>query len=256
MKKKTIRLTFGIVLSCLIIISSCSKDKYEDSPSTLELSLTDAPGPYDEVNIDIQQVEVKSNNGSYMMSVNSGIYNLLDFVNGNDTLFATAGLPSGNVSQIRLILGSNNSVVIGGTSYPLSTPSAEQSGLKLNLHKDLSPGVTYAILLDFDAARSVVETGNGTYILKPVIRVVEEATGGSIHGTAMPFAARPLVIAVNGNDSLTTSCDTITGEFLFMGVPVATYDVSFYPDTPYVPQTINGVVVNLGVLTEMDTINF
>ena len=41
-----------------------------------------------------------------------------------------------------------------------------------------------------------------------------------------------------------------------MGVPASTYDVSFYPDTPYVTQTINGVVVNTGVLTEMDTINF
>ncbi len=254
--KSSISKMYMVAAALVLVFMGCNKDDDNNDPATLNLRLTDAPGPYDEVNIDIQEVEVKSNSGTLMMSVNAGVYNLLDFVNGADTLLATAGIPAGKVSQIRLILGSNNTVVIGGQSYPLSTPSAQQSGLKLNLHKDLSGGVTYMLLLDFDVARSIVETGNGNYILKPVIRVIEEAIGGSIHGTAVPADARPLVIAVTGTDSLSTSCDTITGEFLFTGVTPAIYDVHFYPDSPYVQQSIGGVVVNNGALTEMGNINF
>ena len=43
----------------------------------------------------------------------------------------------------------------------LTTPSAQHSGLKLNVHAELTEGITYKILLDFDAVRSVVKTGSG-----------------------------------------------------------------------------------------------
>ena len=60
----------------------------------------------------------------------------------------------------------------------LTTPSAQHSGLKLNVHAELTEGITYKILLDFDAARSIVKTGSGAYNLKPVIRTITEATSG------------------------------------------------------------------------------
>ena len=248
---------FGLMLASAVMLQSCSDDQSSDSGTTeFMVRMTDAPGPFDAVMVDIQGVEVKSNQGTFLLNVNSGVYNLLDFVNGNDTLIASAGIPSGKVSQVRLILGPANSVVINGIGYPLQTPSAQQSGLKLNLHADLEPGVSYMLLLDFDAGKSIVENGNGGYILKPVIRVVEDALGGAIHGTAVPAAARPLVIAVTGTDSMTTHCDSATGEFLFTAVPAGSYDVSFYPDSPYVSQTVNGVVVTEGNLTEMGNIQF
>src|SRR5688500_5629775 len=114
------------MLALLLIFTSCSKDKDETGTTEFSVRMTDAPGPFDEVNIDIQGVEVKSNQGTYMLNVNNGVYNLLDFVNGTDTLIATAGIPSGIVSQIRLILGNNNSVKINGQLYPLDTPSAQE----------------------------------------------------------------------------------------------------------------------------------
>jgi hypothetical protein len=248
---------FMMMLALILVFTSCSKDK-DDEAGTTEFSvrMTDAPGPFDEVNIDIQGVEVKSNQGTYMLNVNSGVYDLLDFVNGTDTLIATAGIPSGTVSQIRLILGNNNSVKINGQLYPLDTPSAQESGLKLNLHAVLNPGIAYILLIDFDAGRSIVETGNGEYKLKPVIRVVEQALGGSIHGTVVPALAKPLVVAIKNTDTLTTSADDATGEFLIAGAPAGTYQVIFYPVAPYVNDTVDNVVVTTGNLTEMGTINF
>ena len=65
---------------------------------------------------------------------------------------------------------------------PLTTPSAQQSGLKLNAKPfDVAEGQTVELVLDFDAARSVVRAGNsGKYLLKPVITVIAVLDAGHI----------------------------------------------------------------------------
>ena len=161
------------MIMLVLVVGSCKKslDKYP-----IDVRMTDASATYDAVNIDLQGVEITGSNGTaVLMDVNAGIYNLLNFSNGVDTLLATGGLEVSEISQIRLILGPNSTIVVDGTSYPLSTPSADQSGLKLQVHQALEAGVLYTVLLDFDANKSVVVTGNNTYKLKPVIRTIETA---------------------------------------------------------------------------------
>ena len=107
--------TIGI-LALSIALFSCS-DSEENA--RLEIRLTDAPGDYEAVYVDIQGVEIhadegNTSNGWKSLEVQEGRYNLLEFTNGIDTLLATAVLPAGRISQIRLILGDNNSVKIDG----------------------------------------------------------------------------------------------------------------------------------------------
>src|SRR4030095_16823441 len=114
----------------LIFLASCGSD---EQSARLEIRLTDAPGDYEAVFIDIQGVEINTEEGDQgwkQLEVNKGIYNLLEFRNGMDTLLATAVLPAGKVSQIRLLLGDENSVVIDSTEFDLNTPSAQHSGLQ------------------------------------------------------------------------------------------------------------------------------
>lgn len=230
---------------------SCSKD---EGTTQLHVRLTDAPGDYQAVNIDIQGVEVHSEGGWKMLNVENGIYNLLELSNGLDTLLATAELPVGHISQIRLILGNNNSVVIDDVIHPLSTPSAQQSGLKLNVQAELRVGILYVITLDFDAARSIVENGNETYSLKPVIRVLSEATSGAISGTTTPLEAAPAVFAIQGMDTVATSYTDDLGKFLLQGVPAGTYVVSFSPTAGYVSQQKENVIVTIGNITDLGVI--
>ncbi len=244
-----------VILSFIgILTTSCSKNEKNEGTSTLSIRMTDAPGNYDSVLIDLQSVEFTGNGGNLMLNVNAGIYNLLDFVNGLDTLIATGTVSSGKVEQLRLILGSNNRVVVNNVSYPLSTPSAQQSGLKLQLHNTFVEGVNYELLLDFDAAQSIVETGSGSYQLKPVIRVVETAISGSINGTVMPAGVQSTITADNGTQSYSTSTD-INGNFLLQGIPQGTYNVTITPSAPYSQVTVQNVVVNTGALTNMGVIN-
>jgi hypothetical protein len=207
------------------------------------------------VYIDLQGVEITGDNGqTVLLNVHSGIYNLLNFSNGIDTLIATGSLEASGVQQIRLILGTNNSVVVNNVSYPLSTPSADQSGLKLQVHQTLQAGVMYYVLLDFDANKSIVETGNGTYKLKPVIRTIETPISGSIKGKISPAGALAFVTATSSASLTYSSNVTSSGDFMLMGLPSGTYSVTITPVLPFAPVTRTNITVTTGVTTNIGTI--
>ena len=95
----------------------------------------------------------------------------------NDTILAfDTLLQVQRVSQIRLLLGENNTVIDDGVEYPLDTPSGQTSGLKLQVQADLEAGKAYIVTLNFDPYESVKKTGNDKYKLVPVIEttVVEQ----------------------------------------------------------------------------------
>jgi hypothetical protein len=79
-------------------------------------------------------------------------------------------VPAGAYDMVRLVV-SSGSVVLGGQTYPLTIPSGAQSGVKLRYALDLSADMATTVTLDFDGAASVVETGKGAYLLKPVLSV-------------------------------------------------------------------------------------
>lgn len=228
----------------------------EDRSARLDVRLTDAPGDYQEVNIDIQEVQIHASEGEQTggwqtIEIEKGVYNLLDFTNGLDTLLGSAELPAGRVSQIRLILGPDNTLKESNQLYDLSTPSAQQSGLKLNVHATLTGGITYTIILDFDVARSIVKTGNGKYKLKPVIRGITEATSGAIEGTISIPQATPAVYAIHEQDTVGTTYANELGKFMIKGISAGTYTLSFAPATGYVIEDINAVVVTTGSVTKV-----
>src|ERR1035437_8521146 len=232
--KKVNYLFLGILMMSLSLVSCTKSTSSSSSTSTVSIKMTDAPGPYNGVYIDLQGVEITgTNNNTVLLNVHKGIYNLLNFANGKDTLIGTGTLDVGSIEQVRLILGSNNTVVVNNVSYPLSTPSAEQTGLKLQVHQSLVAGVAYSILLDFDANQSIVDQGNGTYKLKPVIRTIDAAISGTIKGKIAPIGTLVVVTATSGLVSFSANVST-TGDFLFMGLPAGTYTVTVTPDLPKV----------------------
>ena len=247
----------AVLAACSLLVTSCGKDSRNEEPAYLDILLTDTAGVYDSVVVDVQSVEIKPGQGaSVTWPVLPGLLNLPDLANGRDTLLATGELTAGHISQVRLILGANNYVVTGGVRYPLATPSAQQSGLKLNVDAAFLPGVQYTLLLDFDASRSVVATGSGSYILKPVIRTVSLATSGSIAGSVSPAQALPAtVMACSPGDTLATVTDA-TGHFLVRGVPAGSWILIVAPASPYAPDTLQGVSVVTGLVTDVGQIIF
>jgi hypothetical protein len=249
------------VLMALFIIpfmfTACNKMDNSSDIAKIRFLLTDAPGNFQQVNIDVLAIKVIVNDSIYDLETSQGIYNLLDFVNGKDTVLVTDEIPSGMLSQIRLVLGENNTVMADSVVSDLKTPSAQQSGLKLLVHEDISAGVAYTYVIDFDAARSIVKTGNGKYILKPVIRVFTEAITGSIEGVVQPADAKPTVMVIGHSDDTTAVfTDTITGQFMIRGLAAGLYDLEFYPDTVYRDTTLVDIEVIAGESTVLDTLWF
>ena len=157
-------------LGCFaVIMLSCSKG---EKSVPLQLLLTDNPAAYDSVNVHIKEVKVKiQNDDSSWIDVNSKdtVINLLDLQNGITMVLAEGDVPQGILKEVRFVLGSDNYVVESGVVHPLQTPSAESSGLKIKIDKQLGESLN-TFTLDFDAALSVKEE-NGVYKLMPVIRV-------------------------------------------------------------------------------------
>lgn len=261
MKKRfyTIGSTMIFSLLFLFFVTACNNEDdnlSKGETARIQLKLTDAPAlEYDEVNIDIQGVKVgvaeeyfytddpyleegdedDADEGDDVVWVdlkvsNPGLYNLLDYRNGETVLLAGGDIPAGKISQVRLILGEESNVVIDGELYSLQTPSAQTSGLKFNLHDVLQPNMMYSFVIDFDASRSVVETGNNNYILKPVIRTYADAYGGSIKGTVVPADSVNYVQLVSGEDTL-ISLPEDNGLFLFAGLEEKSWNLTVFADT-------------------------
>jgi hypothetical protein len=248
------------ILILTLGLLSCNKESITGDgkgPSRIIFRLTDAPAAYDKVYIDIIGAKAIVNDSIITLKVNAGVYNLLDFTNGKDTVLVDDEIPSGELSQIRLILGERNSVMIGKGSYDMKTPSAQQSGLKLNVHADFLQGVAYEYVIDFDAARSIVKTGNSKYILKPVLKVFTKAVSGAIEGVVLPAKAKPLIYAISAQlDSVSTSADTVSGNFKFGGLTAGTYKLSFLPVDKYRDSTLQNISVKTAAITRLDTLKF
>lgn len=254
-----------LVFVSLLFLQCCSNETNETNQmARVQFILVDAPGDYEEVNIDLKDVMINRNDGDSgwesVGNVQPGVYNLLDYTGGFEALIADAELPPGNINQIRLLLGNNNSIKLHGSEdlLKLDTPSAQQSGLKLKVKAELMGGILYTFILDFDADKSIVKAGkSGKYNLKPVIRVTTEATSGAIIGKIMPFEYVASVSAYNQTDTISTLTDSI-GKFMLKGVLPGTYKLLVTPDTlsGFTPQELENINVSLGNITDVGTITF
>ena len=151
---------FGLLTIALFLLAACQR---EGANTRLKVHLTDAPATYDEVNIDLQQVQVQmaaDTTGWQTLQTRAGMYDLLQLQNGVDTLVAEGTIAEGTVHQLRLILGDDNNIVLDGETYPLTIPSGSESGLKVKLHKKMNKSLE-DLIVDFDAGLAVHQDGQG-----------------------------------------------------------------------------------------------
>ncbi|MGP8215517.1 MAG: DUF4382 domain-containing protein [Bacteroidia bacterium] len=259
--KTNVKILTAIFIGCSLVLSdSCKKSDNGAAPSsaTYNMYMTDSPGDYEAVYVNIVGAQAFSNGGWVNLNVNAGIYNLLSLSNGKDTIIATGAVAAGNVTQVRLILGATgNTVVTDNGTFTLSTSSTEQGGLTLQVQSQVAAGTTYNLTIDFDAGMSVVYNSNNTYTLKPVLRVIVPPVNGSISGTITPVSAQAAVLAISASsDSTFSFSSTLSGNFMVQGLSSGVYQVVIIPKPPFSIKTYTGVMVNQGYATSMGTITF
>ncbi|MFD2784339.1 DUF4382 domain-containing protein [Hymenobacter rubripertinctus] len=236
------------LLAAPLVLAACSSSSDDKFPNNLEIRLQDAPGDFQAVVLDVQQIELHQKeegnpDGWQLLPFQAQPINVLDYVNGRSALLVSTDFDPGTLKEIRLLLGPD-SYIIGrdGQRYDLKTPSGQSSGIKLKLSKENLHQLsgTYQLLLDFDVAKSITERGNWKpgndkkerYLLKPVIRVVAQNIKGGMRGTVAPAVARPQVLAIRSSitpaDTFSTSAD-VAGAYQLGALPSGTYRVEFFP---------------------------
>lgn len=215
---------------------------------TLSASLTDAPAcGFDAVNVTVSKVRVHASGSA--SDTESGWtditlsparkINLLNLTNGTLDLLGTTSLPAGKYNQVRLVLDPNtgiglaNSVVPSGstTELGLDTPSAVQSGLKLNGEFEVVGGARTDIVIDFDACKSIVTKGKDRYALKPVVKLIPAVLNG-ISGVVAPalLTSKVMVSAQQNGIVIASTVPSATGEFTLARLPAGNYDVVITAD--------------------------
>jgi len=253
-----------ITLVLLFLTFTACSTNSDSGTGTLEVRLHDAPAAFDEVNINVERIEVnntESEEGWIVVSEPNQTFNILNLINGEFEVLGITELETGFYPQFRLIVGqTGNSVVVDGETFDLFVPSGAQTGVKLNIDAEIEEDIRYILLLDFDAKRSVVQTGqsgNLDFILQPIIRATNEAITGNIAGTVSPVEAEPAILAISGTDTLsTTFADTLSGEFRLIGLPEGSYTVSFDPQADGFEGTgIQDVEVQTGETTDLGEVS-
>jgi hypothetical protein len=273
--KNIIRFALMMTVAATLFFYSCQKDAMQNGgsspnlnkPHTATIFLTDHQTPvFDSVFIDIRKLEVKleddtlPNGGWVSLNIRAGVYNILRLRNGIDTLFGTGTLPNARIQKLRLTLGTQNSVMKNGQSFPLRVKS-EDMVVEAQLQSsnfEVSNGQVL-FWIDFDAGNSIQADNSGPgnnngYRLKSSIKIFSRSNSGEIEGKVLPRAADAIVKAVMGTDTATAMPDHDDGEFKIVGLSAGTYKVIIDGQNNYMDTTINNVVVRAKEDTHLPSI--
>lgn len=185
------------VLATALALSACGGSGSNTATGSLNVAMTDNPAcGFNHVWVTVKQVRVHisatagdNDSGWQTITLKTPLrVDLLSLTNGVLQQLGQIPLPAGHYQQIRLVLTSNNSVVpttstgADGTEVALTTPSATQSGYKVIGNFTVQPDTLTDLVLDFDACHSIVQKGNGSYSLKPIVTATPVVVSGRIKG--------------------------------------------------------------------------
>jgi len=217
---------------------------------TMRLSLTDAPAcGYDNVFVTVEKVRVHQSSAagdsdsgwSEVVLATPQRIDLLTLTNGTLLPLGQIELPAGTYTQMRLVLGNkpppgspqgtlaNSIKPTGGAETVLTTPSGQQSGLKMNVNITVPAGQVADFAIDFDACKSFVTSGNsGQYLLKPVLSVIPilSAAGQRIVGfvdASLSTGGASVSAQSAGGTPVRATPPDATGRFTLYPVPTGNY---------------------------------
>ncbi len=259
--------------------------------SQLSVAMLDAPIQLNgitvtAVNLGIDKVEAVGNGSAatVLQTYSSpNVVNILNYTSTSNALNFSGTIPAGQYQQLRLVLDTATTTISytqNGTTYtdvPLTVPSATQggfgnatstdsgdgagtAGVKVNVSLDALAGNTYGFVLDFNAGQSIVETGGGNFIMKPVIVATAIAQSGSLSGTVLNQAGAPVVGAeVEATQNGTVVNAGITdanGNFSIDALPAGTYTLvveNSYTTQAGAQVTATGYDTSVGVSLTLST---
>jgi Domain of unknown function (DUF4382) len=209
MREQIRKTTIGLVL---LGLAACGGGDDDGGEGRVSLSITDAP--VDEaasVVVQFSGVAFKRAGAAAEtvenLTPSPRQLNLLEYQEGRAALLLDGvTLPAGDYEWIRLIVDNQPNVrdsyltLPTGEECELRVPSGAESGLKLNRGFTLPADGSVALTIDFDLRKSIhappgqesslAECTQG-YLMRPTLRIVDNANVGAIAGTVDPALITP-----------------------------------------------------------------
>jgi hypothetical protein len=229
------------VLACAAAAAftvGCSGGGNDSGTGTLNVGITDAPVDFaSSVVVTFTGVELKPHGGE-AFSIDFAEDKTLDLLTlqgiNRATILDGETVPAGDYEWMRLKVVCRSDVA-GDSVHPargrrcareLRVPSGAETGLKMIRGFTVGVGATTDLTVDFDVRKSIVEPpgqrgadplvcDGQAYLLKPVLRVIDNLQVGTISG-----AVDPALIAASCPEDL--SAPYPGGVYLFGPVPSAT----------------------------------
>jgi len=160
----------------ILLFSTCTKsDLTSGGPSSSQVAvrLKDAPSAMCEhVWMHIRGFRIRTfHHGLITIPVNDTTVDILQ-LKDSSLLIGMVNIPADTITEISLMLGTDDSVTIGGVNYVLSDNFNNDSDLvSLQIQETAAPGKTYTFIIDLDASQSIFvdDKHHGWYDLKPYL---------------------------------------------------------------------------------------
>jgi hypothetical protein len=257
----------SLVAASALFLTGCGGDGSSAAETgRLTLAITDAP--VDDATalvVKFTAIELKPESGDAItIELNPApSVDLLALAGGNSrALLEERSVPAGRYQWLRLVVETQENQptsyidLENGSRFPLVVPSGAESGLKLIRGFTVAAGSISNFTIDFDLRKSVIAPPGQSpnYLLKPVLRMVDNLQVGAIAGTVAQAlvvdGCAPQVYVFTGADvvpddldaaaapdvdpliSVPVSLDAASGEYRFRAsfVEVGAYTASFTCD--------------------------
>lgn len=286
------KLTAFLLVLMGLFFWNCSNEGSTSDTGRLRVQLTDAPFAYDlisEANVTIYKIEARytgdddsemdndmdsdmdydDEDGKSYITLYEGEeeINLLELTNGVTETLVDAEVPVGEYDLIRVYVKGVNVVMKDGEVFNLKVPSGPQSGIKVFIDPPLvvAGGLSADLLLDFDVSKSFVARGNirkpgfNGFIFKPVIKVSNLTTAGTLTGNVFTTLEDETTMGLEGAEVSVFAADTLNtttfadvdGNYMVMGLEAGTYDVEVQLEG-YEPQAAEDITIIAGNKTIQD----
>lgn len=253
-------------LAVVMLASACGGDGGSSATSSVQVSLTDTPiEDADSVVVSVSGVAFKPEGSApeVVESFAPRSIDLLQYQNGRTAiLLQDTPMQAGRYQWLRLIIDTqpvvrDSYIVINGNECELNVPSGAETGLKMNRPIDVPADGSLALTIDFDLRKSVhAPPGQASgacttgYVLRPTLRLVNDANVGAIDGTvsfeagSVPADCKPNVYVYEGtvtpDDMEETSAASpdidplvVVGVTIPAGSTIGIYRAAFIPAGSY-----------------------
>jgi hypothetical protein len=255
-----------MIAAAAALSSACGGGGSGPTDGRVSVSLTDMPVDHaEQVVVSVTGVAFKPEGSGpeVVADFTPRSIDLLQYQNGaTAVLLQNTPMEAGRYQWLRLIVETEPSVrdsyiVIDGQECELNVPSGAETGLKMHRPIDVPAGGSLALTIDFDLHQSIhTPPGQASgacatgYLMRPTLRLVNDADVGAIDGTvsfeagSVPVDCIPNVYLYEGTvtpddseDTTDASPDVDPYAVVSVDIPegsvVGTYQAAFIPAGSY-----------------------